>query len=191
MTISIENKQPQSATRERPVMSVVRFVKNGEAKNIGAVWDNGLPSGALTMRLDLTEIDTEAPVIRLTVFPKESFARKVVYGLLTEIEHRIRSRMEAPEKPDPRLPPLFKCVLYVETTNATTGEVTTERREVGAFWPNYASGDMDLQLRLHVIPKEMLPKITLLVFPHRRRLEMSGQAQNKPGPVGSDMKEVA
>ncbi len=189
---SIETKQPQQPSKlERPVMSIVRFVKGGEAISVGAVWDNALPSGALTMRLDLSKIDTDAEVIRLSVFPKESFARKVVWGLLTEIEHKIRTRMEAPEKPDPRLPPLFKCVLYIENADKETGEITTTRQEVGALWPNYASGDLDLQLRLHVIPKDKLPKLTLLVFPHRRRLEMSGQVERKPGQAGQEQREVA
>lgn len=191
MTTTNDIQKTQPIVRERPVMSVVRFVKGGEAINVGAVWDNSLPSGALTMRLDLSAINTDAEVIRLAVFPKESFARKVVWGLLTEIEHKIRTRMEAPEKPDPKLPPLFKCVLYLDEANKETGEVTTRRQEVGAFWPNYANGDLELQLRLHVIPKDKLPKLTLLVFPHRRRLEMSGQAEKKPGPAGQDQREVA
>lgn len=189
---SIETNQPQQPSKsERPVMSIVKFVKGGEAISVGAVWDNSLPSGALTMRLDLSKINTDAEVIRCSVFPKESFARKVVCGLLTEIEHKIRQRMVAPEEPDPKLPPLFKCVLYIETPNPETGELITKRQEVGALWPNYASGDLDLQLRLHVIPKDKLPKLTLLVFPHRRRLEMSGQVEKQPGQAGQDQREVA
>ena len=193
MSINNEKTQPAqpSLVPNRPVMSVVRFLKGGEYKEVGAVWDNELKNGTLLMKLNLSEVVTDKPVIRLVVFPKESFQKKVIDGLLTEIEHKIRQKMESPEKPDPKLPPLFQCVLYVHTKNEQGETISTERIEVGALWPNYATGELDLQLRLHAIPKHVLPEFSLFIFPHRRRLAESGTVRREPGSVASDTQEVA
>ena len=169
---------------ERPVMSAVYFPGGGEHINVGAVWDNDMNAGALSLKLDVANLPWDHETVRIHLFPKESFWNKRLVEALKNREARLEKQISEPGKRH-GLPPIYRCVLYVED-RLPSGDVAQKKRiEVGAVWGSLDSMELHLQLHLSELPADAGTRFALLLFPSITDKKESATALREPATVAS------
>ncbi len=135
----------------KPVISIVRFLDDGQYENIGTVWDNYRPKGVLDLKLNLTKIPKDQPTMRFILFPKDDFKNQVVSKLLNN-----RENVQEIQSEKFRERPLYDCVIWIND----------KRHHVGAIWYNKKFTYLELQLHVYLIPKEFSENISIALFPN-------------------------
>ena len=151
------NNSVKAAPKEKPVISFVCFKAedtfNPESSNAiscGGAWDKGWKNGALSIKLDLTEVPNAyvQDSLRLKGFVKSSYQDTVLTELVKSIESRYITRLKGEDNP---VVPIFDIVL-----KRTLENNETESIRVGCIWRGSLQNlILNVYLEPQLIPEAM------------------------------------